>query len=204
MCYGLRVSLGRLFLLAPVCLLAIPHAVAQAPTANAYDPERPALVAFAFDGFKPGIGERSATGDAKERLLERFGKPPPTDRVQSTIQGEPGDLGLFYTKYWYYDGLEIRLAQRVEASRTWIRKIILTSAAYKLKFGLSIGTEKSRFLETLGPPNPGVKRTASVLVYRSTAYLDEESFVYGSHAKIHISFDQHDRAEKIVWEYYPD
>lgn len=168
------------------------------------EPQRPELVAFAFDGFEPGIGQHSTTGDAKERLLERFGKPPPTDRVQSTIQGEPGDVGLFYTKYWYYDGLEIRLAQRVEAPRTWIRKIILTSAAYKLKFGLSIGTEKSRFLETLGPPDPGVKLTASVLVYGSTAYLGEESFVYGSHASIHILFDQQDRAEKIVWDYYAD
>jgi hypothetical protein len=199
MCYGLRVNPVRLFLLASVCLLAIPHAGAQAPTGNAYDPERPALVAFAFDGFKSGVDERRARGDAEEKLLERFGKPA---RTESTTQGE--HYGPVRTKYWYYDGLEIVSAQPVGASDTWLRKIILTSPDRKLKFDLSIGTKRSQFLATLGPPYDPSGAKFGSFVYYADDYWSKGGVAYASHAGVEISFDQHDRAEKIVWDYYAD
>jgi hypothetical protein len=198
MCYGLRVNPLRLFLLASVCLLAIPHAGAQAPTANAHDPERPALVAFAHDGFAPGM--RVARGDAKEKLLQRFGKPKPTGRVQSTIEG--GRAGPTRTMYLYYDGLEIRLGQVVGDSNIWLRKIILTNPGYKLKFGLSIGAKRSQFLAVLGPPNDPSSTKFGSLVYYSEYYGSENGVPAASRSRVDISFDQEDQAQKIVWEYF--
>jgi hypothetical protein len=166
------------------------------------EPERPELMAFAHDGFTPGM--HIGNGDAKEKVLRRFGKPNPTDRVQSTIQGEPRTVGLFYTKYWYYDGLEIRLGQPVGATNTWVRQIILTSPDYRLKFGLSIGAKRSQFLAVLGAPyQPSwrVKPTGDSLIYSSEYEGSEDGVAIATRSRVHIFFDDEYRAEKIVWEY---
>jgi hypothetical protein len=162
--------------------------------------ERSALSVFGFAPFEPDIGRSIAKGDAKEKLLQHLGKPNPTDRVRSTIQWGRG--GYTQTKYWYYDGLEIWLDQPAGASRTWIQTIILRSGAYKLKFGLSIGTKKSQFLATLGPPYR--TPTPQSLLYSSHYYGSEDGVPVASHSKIEIFFDQEDRAERIVWKYFVD
>jgi hypothetical protein len=174
---------------------------------TAPEPERPALSVFGFDGFEPGIGTRVAPRHAKENVLQRFGKPNPTDRVLSTIESDR--FGLIQTTYWYYDGLEIWITQQPPGSASsWFRKIILTSPAYKLKFGLSIGVKRDQFLATLGPPyrRPSVvKPTAeNPLIYYSDYEWSDNDVAIGSHSGVEIFFDQQDRAEKIVWEYYSD
>jgi hypothetical protein len=159
------------------------------------EPERPALSVFGFDGFEPGIGARAARRHAKENVLQRFGKPNPTDRVLSTIGSDR--CGPTQTTYWYYDGLEIWITQQPPGSSiSWIRKIILTSPAYQLKFGLSIGAKRSQFLATLGPPNRAGSKSVGSLDYFVSRGL--------SGARVQILFDQQDRAEKIMWEYSTD
>lgn len=166
--------------------------------AGSYDRERPELVAFGFDGFEPGINHLISEGDAKEKLLRRFGEP---QKVESTTQRE--HVGLIQTKTWHYQGLTIVTIRPVKTSRHWLRKITLTSPVYPLKFGLSIGATKQAFVARLGPP------------YRQ--YAGPESFEYqtdywgsedgaGVHTSIRLSigFNGEDRAEKIVWEYYGD
>ena len=105
--------------------------------AGSYDPERPELVAFGFDGFEPGINRLISEGDAKEKLLRRFGEP---QQVESTTQWE--HAGLIQTKTWHYEGLTIVTMRPVDSSQHWLRKITLTSPVYPLKFGLSIGANK--------------------------------------------------------------
>jgi hypothetical protein len=162
---------------------------------TAPEPERPALSVFGFDGFEPGIGTRIAPRHAKETVLQRFGKPNPTDRVLSTIESDR--FGLVQTTYWYYDGLEIWITQQPPGSSgSWLRKIILTSPAYKLKFGLSIGAKRSQFLATLSPPDRAGGKSFGSLDYFVSRGL--------SGARVQILFDQEDRAEKIVWEYSTD
>ena len=166
---------------------------------HADDAQHARLLAFAFDGLEAGINKRSARGDAEKKLLERFGRP---DRSESTTQWE-GD-GLFQTKYWQYEGLEIRISQPVAALETWFLKIILKSSAYNPKFGLSIGAKKSKFLQELGRSGLRVKPTSNSLVYTISDSWSKGGVAFTSHAGVEIFFDQEDHAEKIVWDYYAD
>jgi hypothetical protein len=168
-------------------------------TTNAYDPQRPALVVFAFEGLDSDLDPRSTKDDVEERLLQRFGQP---NRVQAATGGDR--FGPIQTKFWHYEGLQIQTGQYVGESRTWIRKITLTGAAYKLKFGLSIGAKKDQFLEKLGPPDPSVKPTSHSLTYFSDYYWSEGGVAFASHAEVQIFFDQQGRGEKITWRYFAD
>lgn len=140
--------------LLPVLCLALLGA------SGADDAQRLRRVAFAFDGLEAGINERNTRSDAEKKLLERFGRP---DRSESTTQWK-GD-GLFQTKYWRYEGLEIRMSRPVAASDTWFLKTILHSPAYTLRFGLSIGAKKSKFLQELGRPDSRAKPRSHSLIY---------------------------------------
>ena len=153
------------------------------------EPERPELMAFAFEGL--GIDPQGTGDDLEEKLIQRFGEP---NRIQYTSGGDR--WGPTQTNFWHYDGLLIRTEQYVGASRVWIRTIKLTSAAYKLKFGLSIGAKRSQFLATLDPPNRTGSKSSGSLDYFVSRGL--------SGARVQILFDHEDRAEKIMWEYSTD
>ena len=162
--------------------------------AGSYDRERPELVAFGFDGFEPGINHLISEGDAKEKLLRRFGEP---QQVESTTQWE--HLGLIQTKTWRYEGLKILTMRPVEASRHWLRKITLTNPVYPLKFGLSIGATKQAFVARLGPP---YHTRPDSFKYEARYYGSEDDVGVNRLIRFSIGFNEDDRAHNNVWEYY--
>ncbi len=162
-----------------------------------YDSERPDLVAFAFDGFEPGIATLISKGDAREKILQRFGQPR-TVETQTEPDREPGIVNEVET--WRYEGLEIITSRPTYGSRRWLKRITLTSPSYKLKFGLSIGSPKEAFIKRLGPPNPW-RSKPNVFEYPTAYYGAEGSVAVGGSLSLYIYFDKRNRAEKIVWRY---
>ncbi len=163
-----------------------------------YDSERPDLVAFAFDGFDPGINRLIGEGDATEKILQRFGQPR-TVKTRTEPDGrEPGVVREVET--WRYDGLEIIMFGDVDRPERWLKQITLTSPSYELKLGLSIGSAKEAFIERLGPPNPW-RSKPNVFEYPTGYYGAEGSVAVGSSLSVYIYFDKRNQAEKIVWRY---
>ena len=164
-----------------------------------YDPERPELVAFGFDGFDPGINRLLGGENTTERIFQRFGQPRRVESRQEPDRREPG--GISEIKTWHYDGLEIITSGWVGYPEQWLKKITLTSPKYKLKFGLAIGAPKEAFIRRLGPPQPSKKKVSDSIGYSAYIYKSEEGAVFVSHSVVNIWFDKEDRAKKITWTY---
>ena len=151
-----------------------------------YEPDRRDLIAFAVDGFDPGI--RMTGDDATETLLKRFGQPLKVDKRSGPDSREP--WVITEVEIWHYDGLQIAISGDLGFKKRWIPHITLTSPEYKLKFGLAIGSPKDAFIERLGPPH--------------SSYSDAERFSYvGTDLDVYdldIYFDKSGNANKIVWK----
>lgn len=159
------------------------------------------LLPFAYDGFEPGIHRSISRGDARERLIERFG--PALRRNEKIIPGVHPELNE-KIETWYYDGLEIELSSTVNSDNRGIKRILLTSGEFKLKGGISIGSSRNEVISILGDPdlNAGYILTDplkyKVDYHNIESSTDRKSSVY-SHIEVNIKLDAHSRVEKILW-----
>jgi hypothetical protein len=165
-----------------------------------YEPDkRPDLIAFALDGFDPGINRSIGEDDAAKKILQRFGKPRQMKSRQEASKREPGGINDINT--WHYDGLEIITLGWVGYSEQWVEKITLTSPNFKLKFGLKIGSPKSAFTKLLGQP---WREEPGLVQYWATYYESREGVAFVSHPYLDIEFDAENRAKKITWRFGSD
>jgi hypothetical protein len=161
-----------------------------------YDPERPDLVAFAYDGFDPGINRSIGGGDADKKILQRFGQPRLVECRLEPEKREP--VIVNEVKTWHYDGLEIVTTGSVKSLARGIEQISLTNPAYKLKFGLKIGSPKAAFIKRLGRP---WREEPRLIQYPAIYHASSEGVAFVSEPELDIEFDAKDRAKKITWTY---
>lgn len=162
------------------------------------------LVPFAFDGFDPGIQRSISTGDAKERLLERFG---PALRInEKIIPGVQPELNE-KIETWYYDGLEVDITSLVDSDYHSIKRILLTKGEFKLKGGISIGSTRNEVISLLGNPDRKISYTLMDPLHYNIDYhniernsSEQKASVY-SHIQINVELDADSRVEKILWSY---
>ena len=130
---------------------ALVAAVARMACANPYtgindDPS--ARLLFAMDPFEDPISYSYSLGDAKEKIIRRFGEPSRT----SVSTYETRWVGETQTSYRLtYADLEFVVISFDDQPTTFIESIEITGNAHELKFGIHIGTPRAEIVARFSP-----------------------------------------------------
>lgn len=107
-----------------------------------------ARLRFAMDPFDNPISHSYSLGNAKERVLRRFGDP--IEKSVSTHETRwPDETQTLYS--FTYTDIQFVIGQRNDQPRTWIAQIEITGNTHDLKYGVRIGTTRAE-IASLFPP----------------------------------------------------
>lgn len=157
-------------------------------------------LAFALDPFAEPIGYSISNGDAKEKVLCRFGNPVEKD-VSTVPTRFPGEA---YTSYDFrYEDISLKIGKWPDREHSWIESIEIIGNAHELKSGVHIGSTRGEVVAVFSPPdhfaqaNP-MKVSASIFekqgdVGDDGVTIDSPGAVY----TISFEFDTEDRVKKL-------
>ena len=158
---------------------------------NAYG-EYSKLERFAVDPFYPAFQKELALERyAKQEILKRFGQPLKEEAVIKPNYRDPGGVdGIEYSTL-YYEGMVIRVItdmtpiNHIPHTPSYVKEIQITSPKYKLVYGLSIGTDKKHYIDSLGKE---YNEDLGALVFDASIYH-----------RILIKFSDAGKSESITW-----
>ena len=126
-------------------------ALATSASANPYagtNDNPSARLQFAMDPFNKPISHSYSLGNAKERVLRRFGDPI----EESVSTHETRFPGEYQTTYGLaYIDIQFVIGKGNDRPNTWIQQIEITGNTHDLKFGVRIGTARAEIISLFAP-----------------------------------------------------
>lgn len=155
---------------------------------------------FALDPFLEPIGYTISLGDAKQRILLRFGEP-----LQHDVSEMPNRFSdeILLEHRIVYDGLAFRVGERTESGHTWIQSIEISRNSQTLKFGIAIGLSRAEAIRLFQPPARFIGATSiQVLtnVFETQQGVDEnngEAYLEGGLFQIVFESDESSNVTRI-------
>ena len=137
-----------IWLIASVILLLSPSIHAASPVDGLNDDPSVRLT-FALDPFAKPIGYSVLNGDAKEKVLDRFGEP--IEQEVSTVPTRfPGES---YTSYKFrYEGFSLTVGKWPDREHSWIESVEIIGNALDLKSGVRVGSTRDEIAAVFSPP----------------------------------------------------
>jgi hypothetical protein len=186
-----------LFASAIFLLSASVHAVSPVDGLNENPSDR---LVFALDPFAEPIGYSVLDGDAKGKVLCRFGEP--IEQEVSTVPTRfPGET--YFSYVLRYKDLSFTIGKWPDRDHSWIESVEILGNAYELKSGIRIGSTREEVAAAFSPPehyaqaNP-MKVSASIFEKQSDVGEDGITInSSGSLYKISFEFDADDRVSKV-------
>jgi hypothetical protein len=132
---------------ASVLILAVSATASANPFSGVNDDPSVRLL-FAMDPFERAIGHSYSIGNAKEKVLSRFGEP--LDILVSTY--ETRWVGETQTSYRIsYPDVKFVIISFDDRPATWIESIEITGNTNDLKLGIHIGTPRADIISQFAP-----------------------------------------------------
>ena len=186
-------------------LFGLSTAVCLGETSYATGERQTSLILFAHHPFVPPMPYKNEIGDYNPLVPQRFGTPrKKEERHNVPDYRDPTTNLTIYT--FQYEGLVITTfgpeSKGRKPKNTWIDTIVLSSPKYQLVGGLQIGAPKKAFLDYLDAP--GGEQYKSKLVYYAEDFEYRGDVNFHIWVRVTIEFDNHQRANKIVWAHLAD
>lgn len=128
--------------------------------------------------------------ETKDGIINTLGNPKELKLTKVPNKHYPAEL-IDETYELFYDGLSLKIYHVTYSNKDFITDISLSGENYAVKWGLGIGSTKSKIIEILGAPK---KVEKDLLGYESMT---------GAPSQIYFHF-QNDTVNKIEWHYYLD
>lgn len=136
-----------------------------------------------------GDALRRAGNVGRAELIRRLGPPR---RVAAKLIHNRYELGRTDTmRTLLYPGLEAVLYEATQPTRTFLIRLVLTSARYRSPEGLHVGMLQTQVLDRIGPPTTRDRATGELV------YAESESMPTAL-----ILTVRGGRVTKITWEFY--
>lgn len=130
-----------------VLLVAFSSVSASNPAEGVND-DPSARLRFAMDPFEIPISYSWSRGDAKDQILQRFGKP--TENSVSTR--ETRFVGEVQTSFRFkFADIQFVVGQMNDRPNTWIEQIEIVGNTHVLKNGVQIGTSRAQIVSLFAP-----------------------------------------------------
>lgn len=189
----------RKWAFAGVLVVAFATMASANPYAGVND-DPTARLSFAMDPFENPISHSYSLGDAKEKVLRRFGEPSET----SVSTYETRWVGETQTSYRLaYADVEFVIVSSDEEPATWIESIEITGNDHDLKFGIHIGTSRAEIISRFAPAehhvagNPMRVSVPTLETRGGSAESQGENEDYTPTIDITFEFDEEDRLNKL-------
>jgi hypothetical protein len=178
-------------------------AFATITSANPYagvNDDPTARLSFAMDPFENPISHSYSLGDAKEKILRRFGVPSET----SVSTYDTRWVGETQTSYRLaFADVEFVVISFDDQPTTWIESIEITGNAHDLKFGIRIGTPRAEIVSRFAPAehlvanNPMHVSIPTLEKRARNAESKGENEEYTPTFDITFEFDDEDRLSRL-------
>jgi hypothetical protein len=187
------------WLVASAIILLSPNIQAASPVDGLNDNPSARLV-FALDPFDEPIGYSVLDGDARQKVLRRFGEP--IEQEVSTVSNRfPGET---YTSYDFrYKDVSFTVGKWPDREHSWIQSVEIVGNAYKLKSGIRIGSTRDEVAAFFSPPNHYATANpmeVSVSIFEKQSDVSEVGITIDSHGALYslsFEFDAEDRVSKV-------
>ena len=190
---------GAIFLLSP-------SIQAASPVDGLNDNPSGRLV-FALDPFAEPIGYSILDGDAKEKVLCRFGEP-----IEQEVSIVPTRFpGETYTSYVLrYKDVSFTIGKWPDREHSWIESVELVGNAHQLKSGVRIGSVRKKIEAVFSPPKHYAQANpmeVSASIFEKQTDVGEDGITIdssGAMYRIAFEFDADDRVRKISISFSSD
>ena len=159
-----------------------------------------ARLLFAMDPFENPISHSYSLGDAKEKVLRRFGEP--SEMTISTQETRwPGETQTSYRLA--YNDVRFVVNRTNNQPSTWIEQIEITGNAHRLKFGIRIGAPRAEIVSLFAPKehqaagNPMLVSIPTLETRSSFEEKEVEPEGYTPTMDITFEFDEDDRLSSL-------
>ena len=190
---------GAIFLLSP-------SIQAASPVDGLNDNPSGRLV-FALDPFAEPIGYSILDGDAKEKVLCRFGEP--IEQEVSTVPTRfPGETHTSYV--FRYKDVSFTIGKWPDREHSWIESVELVGNAHQLKSGVRIGSVREKIEAVFSPPKHYAQANpmeVSASIFEKQTDVGEDGITIdssGAMYRIAFEFDADDRVRKISISFSSD
>lgn len=157
-------------------------------------------LAFALDPFAKPIGYSVLNGDAKEKVLCRFGEP-----IEQKIATEPTRFpGEAYTSYAFrYEDVSLTVGKWPDRDHSWILSVEIFGNAHKLKSGIRIGSTRDEVAAIFSPPEHYAQANpmeVSASIFEKQGDVGEDGVTVDSPGALYnitFEFDADDRVSRV-------
>jgi len=150
-----------------------------------------ARLLFALDPFEKPIGYSISEGNAKERILRRFGEPL-EEKVSTVPTRFPGETFSWYI--FRFEDVAFEVGKWPDREHSWIISIEISGNAHSLKSAVRIGSSREQVISAFSPfdryanANP-ILVFASIFEEQSDVGEDGSTVNSGGAALYHITFE---------------
>lgn len=187
------------WIFASVLILALTTTASANPFSGVND-DPSARLLFAMDPFEKGIAHSYSIGNAKDKVLSRFGQP--LEISVSTY--ETRWVGETQTSYRIsYADVEFVIISFDDRPATWIESIEITGNTNDLKLGVHIGTPRAEIISLFAPAANYVDANpmrVSIPTLESRGHVADskgEHEIYSPTIDITFEFDADDRLGRL-------
>ncbi len=194
------------WLVASGVILLSPDVHAESPVDGLND--NPSVrLAFALDPFAEPIGYSVQHGDARERVLGRFGEP--IEQEVSTVPTRfPGET---YTSFDFrYEDVSIKIGKWPDRKHSWIERVEITGNANELKSGVRIGSTRDEIAAVFSPPEHNAEANpmeVSANIFEEQSDVGKDGGTIDSPGALYtisFEFDGEDRVRKVSISFSSD
>ena len=195
-----------IWLVAGAILLLSTNTQAASPVDGLND--NPSIrLAFALDPFAEPIGYSILNGDAKEKVLCRFGDPD-EQKVSTVPTRFPGEA---YTSYDFrYKDVHFAVGKWPDRDHSWIESVEIFGNAHELKSSVRIGSTRDEIAAIFSPPehyaltNP---MQIAANIFEKQSDVGEDGITIDSPGAIYsirFEFDADDRVSRVSISFSSD
>lgn len=156
---------------------------------------------FALDPFEEPIGYSVLEGNAKEKVLGRFGVP--LEEIAATVPTRfPGET---YTSYFIrFEDVAFTIGKWPDRAHSWIETIEIDGDAHGLKSGIRIGSTRDDVFAVFSPPANYAQANpvqVSTSIFETPADVGEDGLTVdsdGAFYQITFEFGTNDRVSKLL------
>ncbi len=153
------------------------------------------LQAFALDPFEKPIEDSQGLVGARAKLLQRFGTPVREESSKRPDRTSDEFYSLFTLQF---DGITFRVVEDQSGDHSWIEWTEITGNSHALKYGLHIGSKRSRVISLFQPAENLIDNNPMRLYTNGVQNPPNMAIWEGPVILVAISFDSEDRVTRIT------
>jgi hypothetical protein len=164
-------------------------------------------LSFALDPFAEAIGYSVLNGDAKGKVLCRFGEP--IEQKVSTVPTRfPGETYISYE--FSYKDISFRVGKWPDREHSWIESLEIVGNAHELKSGVRIGSTRDEVIAVFSPPEHYAQANPmgiSANIFEKQSDVGKDGITIDSPGALYnitFEFDADDRVSRVSISFSSD